>query len=297
VNLQHLKHFVAVAEELHFGRAAERVGMAQPPLSQSIRRLEESLGARLFLRTQRRVQLTAAGEMLLSHAREILGHVEYAEKAVISAKSSRITRISMGFTPNALSNCVPSAVRELQNRIPDLDIVLTEATTTEQIERLLSGKLDIGFFHPPEPEINGLDVRVVERSIQVAAIPQEWPLAKKPRLEMADLHDQPVMVFPAHLRPARHFAFVTAFRNAGSHPQFRETAMFDQARLQLAAAGMGIALIAESAARQGYPGVIIRRIEDLPTDLVSELGVAWRRNASPPVRKLMEATYEAIKRA
>jgi len=296
LNLQHLKHFVAVAEELHFGRAAERVGMAQPPLSQSIRRLEDSLGCRLFLRTRRRVELTPAGDTLLPHARDILHQVEYAEKAVHRAKESGVTKITIGFTPNALTESVPAAMREIRRLAPGVDITLSEGPTAEQVAGLLSGALDVGFFHPPEPQIRGLELRTVERSSLVVAIPEDWPQASKPGFRMADLADQPLLLFPARYRPDFHLAIVSAFRAAGVTPRISQEATFSVTRLQLVAAGMGMSLISETTARNGYPGVVIRRVEDLPVGLHLDLGMAWRRNAPAPVRNLLTAAFEAIRR-
>jgi DNA-binding transcriptional LysR family regulator len=296
MNLQHLKHFVAVAEELHFGRAAERIGMAQPPLSQSIRRLEDSLGCRLFLRTRRRVELTAAGDTLLVHAREILSQVEYAEKAVQRAREAGISKITIGFTPNALSDRVPAAMREMRRLAPGIDISLWEGRTEEQVAGLMNGALDVAFFHPPERQIRGLDIRTVDRASMVAAIPEGWPLADKPELALVDLADQPLLLFPERYRPDVHLAIVTAFRAAGVMPRISQEAAFDQSRLQLVAAGMGVSLVNASAIRNGYPGVAVRPIVDLPASIVVELDMGWRRNAPAGVRQLLTATFEAIRR-
>ena len=130
MNFQHLRHFIAVAEELHFGRAAERLGMAQPPLSQSIRRLEDSLGCALFIRTRRRVELTPAGVTLLEHGREIVDQVQYAQSALRRANEAGMTKVTIGFTPNALSDVVPAMMRELRRLAPGVDIELHEALST-----------------------------------------------------------------------------------------------------------------------------------------------------------------------
>jgi DNA-binding transcriptional LysR family regulator len=240
--------------------------MAQPPLSQSIRRLEDSLGCRLFLRTRRRVEMTAAGDTLLVHAREILSQVEYAEKAVQRAREAGVNKITIGFTPNALSERVPAAMREMRRLAPEIDISLWEGTTGEQVAGLMNGALDVAFFHPPEPQIKGLDIRTVDRTSMVAAIPEDWPLAEKSEISMIDLADQPLLLFPARHRPDVHLAIVSAFHSVGVMPRISQEAAFDQSRLQLVAAGMGISLVNASASRNGYPGVAVRRIVDLPAN-------------------------------
>jgi len=293
VNLQQLKHFIAVAEELHFGRAAERIGMAQPPLSQSIRRLEISLGCQLFARTRRRVELTAPGEALLEHARDIISQVEYSRKAVERAGQTGLTNIRMGFTPNALSDHLPAAMRSLKADAPDVTITLVEANTPEQIEALSNGELDVGFFNPPSVQIRRLDVRVVARTHVLAAIPADWPLAQAEEITLASLADMPLLMFPAQSRADVHAAIMAAFRQAGVTPTIYQEANFDYTRLKLTAAGMGVSLINESTAPRGYPGVAQRPIVDLPSYISVDLVMAWRSAVAAPARKLYQAAAEA----
>lgn len=271
--------------------------MAQPPLSQSIRRFEESLGSRLFVRTRRRVELTAAGDALLAQAPEILNRVECAEQAVRAANQSGTTRVKIGFTPNALSDLVPAAMTELRRHAPLVEIDLWEGSTEDQIEALSKGSIDVGFFHPPAPEISGLEIHIVERPALVAAIPKSWPLAEKANLKMIDLHDLPVMISPARNRPDFHFAIITAFHRAQVSPRFSEVATFAQTRLQLAASGMGVALVSEGAARHGYAGVEIRRIEDLDLDVTLDVGMAWRKRSPASLQHLFQTVCDAVKRA
>jgi DNA-binding transcriptional LysR family regulator len=297
MNLQHLKHFLAVAEELHFGRAAERIGMAQPPLSQSIRRLEDSLGCRLFIRTRRQVELTPAGETLLQHAREILNQLEYAQKAVLRAHEAGLTRVTIGFTPNALSDAVPKAMLELRRLAPGVEVHLQEGNTSEQINGLLTGKLDLGFVHAPSPEISGLELRLVETSAPVAAIPTGWPLAERAELQMADFADLPLLMYPSHHKPEAHAALLAAFRAARVTPKITQEASYDATRLRLVAAGLGISFVNRSSAPVGYPGVEIRPVIDLPACVASDLSLAWRRGLPASIRKLFLATYESAKHA
>ena len=296
MNLQHLKHFVAVAEELHFGRAAQRIGMAQPPLSQSIRRLEDSLGCPLFLRTRRKVELTAAGEALLEHAREILAQIDYAQKAVLRAREAGVSQMTIGFTPNALSESLPAAMQEIRRLAPTITLTLWEGGTDDQITGILNGQLDVGFFQAASRETKGLEIHVVERTSTVAAIPEAWPLASRNSLRLGDLADQPLMLMPAVRSPVFHERLMTAFRSAGVKPNVVQEAAFDYTRLKLVAAGMGISLVSSTTAPNGYPGVRMLPIEDMPPE--SSIGVAmvWRRAAPAPVRRLLLAAAEAIRR-
>jgi len=292
VNLQQLKHFVAVAEELHFGRAAERIGMAQPPLSQSIRRLEDSLGCELFSRTRRRVELSAPGKALLEHARDIINQVEYSRKAVERADQTGLAQVRMGYTPNALSDHLPAAVRSLNAHAPMLKITLVEANTSEQISALSAGELDIGFLTPPTLSIRLLEMRVVSRPRIVAAIPSNWPLINVYPLMLADLAKTPLLLPPFSATGVRN-SIIDAFRQAGVNPLVAQEATFDDTRLKLTAAGMGVSLISEAAAPRGYPGVVQRYIADLPEQIAPELVVAWRSAVSAPVRRMFLAAAEA----
>jgi len=297
VNLQHLKHFVAVAEELHFGRAALRIGMAQPPLSQSIRRLEDSLGCPLFLRTRRKVELTAAGEALLQHAREILAQIDYAQKAVLRAKEAGVSQMTIGFTPNALSESLPAAMQEIRRLAPAIVLSLWEGGTGDQITGILNGQLDVGFFQAESREINGLEVHVVEETSTLAAVPDTWPLANRTSLRFKELAEHPLLLFPATRSPVFHDKIMTAFRNAEVKPHIVQEAAFDYTRLKLVAAGMGISLVSSTTAPNGYPGVRMLVIEDMPA--ASSVGVAmvWRRAAPAPVQRLLLAAANAIRRA
>jgi DNA-binding transcriptional LysR family regulator len=294
MNLQHLKHFVAVAEELHFGRAAERIGMAQPPLSQSIRRLEDSLGCRLFIRSRRQVSLTSAGETLLEHAREILHQVEYVQKAIRRANDIGLTQVTIGCTPNA-PDPVPTAMAKLRELAPGVEVKLWEGPTPDQVDGLLTGKLDLAFIHPMTDQIRGLEVRVIERNVPVAAIPADWPLAQRRELRMADLDDQPLLMFPPHVGPEYHAAILAAFLTAGVTPRITQEAAYGATRLRLVATGMGLSLVGGPTSRSGYPGVAFRPIVDLPDSVASQLCIAWRRGLSPAVRKLFMATYEKVR--
>ena len=151
MELRHLRYFVAVAEELHFRRAAERLHMSQPPLSQQIRALEEEVGATLLLRNQRRVELTAAGAAFLVRAREILAAVEDAAREARRVQRGEVGRLAVGFVGSAMYSFVPELLRAFREQCPDIALRLHELGTTEQLRQLEDGRLDVGFLRPPWP--------------------------------------------------------------------------------------------------------------------------------------------------
>lgn len=295
LNVQQLKHFVAVAEELHFGRAAERIGISQPPLSQSIRRLEAALNCELFYRTRRRVELTSSGEALLEHARAIISQVEYIKHSIHRAGETIISSVRIGYSSNALSDHVPAAIRRIKEHAPFASITLVETRTPDQIEALTNGELDIGFFYPETPKIHRLEVRVLARPRVVAAIPEGWPLAQKSELRLRDLRDVPLITQPASAHPAYHAAVVSAFQHAGVTPLISQEAFFSFTRLRLAAAGLGVALISEVTAPRGHLGTVQRQIVDMPPHILSELVMAWRSSVATSVSRIYASAFDAAK--
>ena len=149
MELRHLRYFVAVAEDLHFGRAAERLGMAQPPLSQQIKSLEQEIGVTLLLRTKRRVKLTGAGTVFLAEARKILSHVDLAVREAQRAARGEIGELVVGFVSSAVYGKVPLIFAKMRERYPDISLILQDLTTEEQVEALKGYRLDVGLVRPP----------------------------------------------------------------------------------------------------------------------------------------------------
>ena len=179
MELRHLRYFVAVAEELHFRRAAERLHMSQPPLSQQIRALEEEVGATLLLRNQRRVELTAAGAAFLERAREILDAVEDAARQARRVQRGEVGRLAVGFVGSAMYSFVPELLRAFREQAPDIALRLHELGTTEQLRQLEDGRLDVGFMRAPG-RWPGLRVETVLEEPVVVALPDLHPLAPAP---------------------------------------------------------------------------------------------------------------------
>ena len=185
MELRHLRHFVAVAEELHFGRAAKRLRMAQPPLSQSIKRLEESLHTRLLERDSRQVRLTSAGAALLGEAREVLARADLAERTVHRVASGEVGRLRIGFVPMSTMHILPQAILRFHQRWPDVDVRLYERTSKAQSDSVRDGTLDAGIVIRHLTETAGLAVCELERCSYVAVVPAHWPMAKHKAIRLA----------------------------------------------------------------------------------------------------------------
>ena len=185
MDLHHLRHFAAVAEALHFGRAAARLDMAQPALSQSIQRLEATLGTSLFIRSRHGVALTPAGNALLPHARETLLQAELAERAVQRAARGEFALLRVGFVPWSLTTALPRALCRFRRCWPGVQVRLYERVSRQQVSSLRKGELDLALISLRMTDTAGLETRIVERSRLVVAVPAGWPLAARSALRLS----------------------------------------------------------------------------------------------------------------
>src|SRR5579859_4104472 len=240
VELRHMRHFVAVAEELHFGRAAARLGLAQPPLSQSIQRLERGLGVQLFVRSHRKVELTPAGRTFLDEARRTLTQAETAVHLARRAAVDDLTELKVTFVSAALYRLLPAALRNYRAQFPAVEIHLEERATDGQLDGLRDGSVDIGFVHPPLKDAGELDVRMIYRDRLMAAIPSASALASEPAVVLADLADEGFVLFPFRQGPNLHARITSACRRAGFVPRVLQEALQMHTILSLVAAGMGV---------------------------------------------------------
>ena len=284
LELRQLRHFVTVAEELHFGRAAERLHMTQPPLSQSIAGLEELLGAALFLRNRRQVALTAAGSALLPEARRLLGDASALPGLVRRAAEGRAGRLTLAFVSTADYSVLPAILQRYRAAFPDVQLVLREATSDVQAEELLDGRIDAGFVIPPLPEQAGtaLDYRkVLEEPLILCAPAGLDALAGSGPVRRRDLPPLPLVIFPRAAAPALYDAILSCFRAAGITPVIGQEALQMQTIVSLVSGGMGLALVPQSVSNLMRAGVEYRALVD-PTPL-AETGLAWRRDSAAPV--------------
>jgi DNA-binding transcriptional LysR family regulator len=281
-----LECFVALAEELHFGRAAERCHITQPAMSQQIRRLEEKLKVQLAERSKREVKLTLAGEVFLVEARRILRHLERAVQLARRTGEGVTGHVTIGATAPSVYVLVPEVLQDLRKRRPDLEVVLYEMTTAEQERALRNGDIDAGIVHPPldDPQLECLVVSSVPFH---AALPAGHPLAYRDHVRFTDLAEETFILFPRETAPQLYDTIIKTFHDAGFTPKLAMAAHPAQSIIARVAAGFGIGLIAGARQRMDRPGVIYRPIE-LPCPSLS-LGIASRPHPSAAVRALMES--------
>jgi DNA-binding transcriptional LysR family regulator len=261
VELRHLRYFVAVAEELHFRRAAERLYVAQPAVSEQIRKLEAELGVRLFDRNHRSVSLTHAGAVLLVEARRVLRQAEIAQLAARNAHDSADSRLRIGYVPDALPACVPRALQQLASVAPRVDVSLETGATHQLIQSVRDQRLDAVVVGLPAP-VKDLRVTSLGDETLVAALPAASPKAFEPELTLERLNPERLVMLPRDANPALYDGVVAVCRDAGLSPLLVEASEPRvEAVLLAVAAGGGTALLPASVTqRYATPGV---RLVDL----------------------------------
>ncbi|GHB47568.1 LysR family transcriptional regulator [Streptomyces viridiviolaceus] len=273
MELRHLSGFVAVAEELHFGRAAERLHIAQSPLSQQIRLLERDLGVKLFDRTTRSVRLTAAGQALLEPARHLLAEASAVRRTVQAAHHGEVGRVTVGFAGASSYSALPLLTRAVGSELPGIELVLEgQMYTGEAMGRITDGTLDVGFVALPVRR--GVLARVVRMERLLVALPDSHPLAQRDRVGFADLARERFVTFPVARGSAVREAMVQACHEAGFAPRIVQEAPDSYNLLALVGAGMGIAVVVQSARNIHLEHVVFR---DLAGEVpVLPIALAWR---------------------
>jgi DNA-binding transcriptional LysR family regulator len=289
MELRHLRHFLAVAEELHFARAAKKLGMAQPPLSQSVMRLEKSLGTKLLDRSSRGVQLTAAGKALVAEAREVLARADLAERLVQRVASGELARVSIGFVPMSATLTLPRAVRAFQRDWPNVEVQLHERTSAAQVDALHNGSLDLGILVRDLVGTTGLQLRPIERYSYVAAVPASWPLAGRSSLHLSDLAGFPLVLFPQQLAPNFFIDFEAACRRAGFTPRIQQQVAQPYTMFTLVVEQLGIGIVQDTARHLKIDGITFVPIRDMPASLSHEVALAWVPRSMPPALRDMIA--------
>lgn len=290
IELRQLRYFVTVAEEMHFGRAAIKLHMTQPPLSQTIQSLESMLGVQLFRRTSRSVALTPAGIALLPEAQRILQQTAALPDLMRRATSGASGRLSLAFVSTADYSVLPPFLREFRESYPGVEIDLREATTDVQLDDLMQGRIDVGLLIPPIPDKakSQLDYLPVLSEPLILAAPKGLKaLRGKQSVALQALVELPLIIFPRRIAPAFHDAILACYRDAGLTPHIGQEAIQMQTIIGLVSAGMGIALVPQSVSNLKRPGVDYKPLAN-KTPLV-ETGLAWRRdNASPVLNAFLE---------
>lgn len=265
IDLRLLRYFLAVADELHFGRAARRLHIAQPPLSQQIKLLEQTLGFDLFERTSRRVALTPAGEMMVAVARRCFADLEHGITAArLQAEGKRVLRI--GYVVTAIITFLPAIVRAFRAQHPDAHLQLFELSSSVQVQALCTGNLDVAIVTDPVPD-PFISRHVLLRDPLVLVLPSNRRFARNNRARLAELAAEPFLLFPRAQTPSLWDHIMKACAQYGFVPRVQQEAMSWQAILGMVAAGMGITVAPASAMQHHVPGITSRRLRAPATSI------------------------------
>jgi len=280
-----LRSFVAVAEELHFGRAAKRLHLSQPPLSMQIRRLEAELGVQLFERSRHGVSLTEPGQVLLGRARSLLAEADRAVAEVQRVSRGEAGVLAIGYAPNAAFEILPRLVPAYRKRWPDVRLDLIELRSPDQPAALRTGRIEVGFVCSPI-DASGLVERIVSRERLVVALPAKHPLARRKRVPVGALRFEPYVRVPPEIEPGWSGQCFAALEKAGVSLEVSQEADSKLAMLGLVAAGMGLSVVSESMSRLGPRGVAFRPLTGVSTRL--SLSVLCTATPSPRARALVD---------
>jgi DNA-binding transcriptional LysR family regulator len=286
-----LTYFVAVAEELHFGRAAKRLNISQPPLSQQIIQLEERIGVKLFTRTRRRVELTPAGEVLLEDARKILALSGEAARRARRAGKGETGRLAVGYIGSANYSVLPDLIREFRKRFPEVELSLAELNTSQQIEALREGRIHVGLMRPPKGlENEDLAFETVFRELLIAAIPASHKLKGRASIQLKMLAKEPFIMIPRSRGPGFFDQIIAMCQAEGFSPKIALEASQFHTIIGMVAAGVGITIVPGSMQRSRMKGVAFRPIDNGPE---TALTMAWASsNKSPVLKKFVDMAGE-----
>jgi DNA-binding transcriptional LysR family regulator len=279
VELRHLRYFIAVAEELNFSRAAQRMHMAQPPLSAAIRQLELDLGVALFLRTTREVKLTEAGHAFLAGARRTLADAERAAEDARRAAAGELGHLRLAYSWSTRFETLPALGRAFRASHPDVELLGQELWNARMPPAFASGSIDVALSLCPEIAAE-LELAPLRRERLVALLPEAHPLAHEDAIRLSALADEEFIVFPREIAPRLHDAFVSIFRRAGFEPRVRNESFHTGWDLGVLAEIPAVA-VAPQSVEGGLPEGIIAVALSEPTDSL-ETCVVWRADESSP---------------
>jgi DNA-binding transcriptional LysR family regulator len=282
MELRHLRYFVAVGEDQHYGRAAKRLRVAQPALSSQIQDLEREIGLQLFDRLPRGVRLSAAGKVFLEDCRRILQEVHEAAIRAERAARGLIGTLRVGFTESASwHGVVPDALREFRRRHPEIDLQLSSLISLEQMEAVRSGGLDAGFVYVPTSDDEIAHVPVASHQV-VLATPRRHPVSKLKRLRLRDLAEADFVWFPRRQHPANYDRLLQACSRGGlTNPRIVQEAVDQGTMLSLVSCGLGVAFVTDATRWRCPKDVVLRRVIDLR--LPVPVSLIWRKDNQSPL--------------
>jgi DNA-binding transcriptional LysR family regulator len=289
MELRHLRYFSTVATELHFGRAAEKLHIAQPPLSKQIQDLEAELGFELFNRTTRSISLTPAGQAFLGEVTQIFQQLDRAID--IGRKTSRgeLGQISIGFVGSATYNILPVMLQQFRDRYPQVQIELHELTTDRQLIWLREGRIDVGLIRPPVIDSNFASQLIFQESL-VVALPSNHYLAKLNTIDLSLLSAEPFILFPRQLAPGLYDPIITICQAAGFSPLVVQECIQMQTIVSLVSANMGVSILPASIQEAQRQGVVYRSIATSSgIEKLATIAIVWRINDdSATIQRLLE---------
>jgi len=293
MELRHLRYFLAVAEERHFSRAAERLHIAQPPLSQQIRQLENELGVTLLHRSTRKVELTDAGTAYLERVRAIIAGVEDAAAEARRVAAGLQGRLVIGCVGSATYSLLPAFARVLRDELPGVDVSFRgEMLVPEQVEALQGGRIDLALLRPPVDE-PALRVTTLRRERLIVAVAQSHPLAHRSRLRVRDLRDEDLVVHAARGRSVMHQVVTALCQDAGFQPRIRHEVEETSTLVTFVAAGLGVAVVPEPVCELKVPGVTYRPLSARNAGI--DLAAAVRANdASPALQRSLRLLKDLV---
>ena len=282
MELRHIRYFLAVAEERHFTRAAAKLGIGQPPLSQQIKDLEAEIGTQLFHRLAHGAELTAAGEAFLEGVKEMPALAQQATKAAQRAARGETGSLRVGFTASsAFNTVVPSAIRAFRRAYAGVELTLEEANTTRLVAGLQDGSFDVAFLRPGGAESEAFQVRLLSEEPMMVALPARHPAAAQQEVELAILKDDPFLLFPRSIGPTLYDGIMGACREAGFEPKIGQLAPQIASIINFVAAELGVSIVPASMSQLQVSGVTYRPIAgQAPT---ARLALAYRRGETSAV--------------
>jgi DNA-binding transcriptional LysR family regulator len=292
MELRQLRYFLAVAQELHFGRAAERAHIAQSPLSRQIKQLEDALGVTLFKRTKHRVELTSAGRALIPDAKAILAATEQARRSVVRAEAGMVGQLTIGYTNTAVYTALPKILVEYRRQYPGVELILRDGLLTPmQLQALRDKQLDLGFLRPP---VEGAEIGLltIARERLVVALPDRHPLAGETRISLKDLAAEEFIVFSRNLYSSLPTLVLRLCQDAGFQPKIAQEVGDTPTMIMLVSHGLGVALVPASSRHLRLKGVVFRNLAGGGPPL--EIALAWNRDIESSIRDGFVSVAKAV---
>jgi len=270
--LRHFWYFLAVAEERHFGKAAKRLGMSQPPLSQQIQVLEKSLGVKLFERSRQGVRLTKQGTEILGPVQRFMEHAQRLQLAVLDARQGRNTSVTIGAVNAALFYLIPKLTRVAKKRFPDLSLPVAEMDSASALIAVRNGEIDIAMARFDQ-KISALEVRPIAKDLLVAVLPIDHPLTQRDRISLLDLADENLVMSPRQASPGFFDQIISACRDVGFSPRIVYEVRSLVSQIALVGCANAIGLVPSRSMRFGGDHVVFRSLKE-PIEVVT-IAAAW----------------------